>query len=344
MIGHWHGMSRQKAEAVRDPLLRRAHRKLRISVTDRCSFRCEYCVPAEEVPLLPREEILSFEEIERLVVDCAVPLGISKLRLTGGDPLVRRGLPGLISRLRRAPGVERLGLTTNADRLAGKAQELKRAGLDAVNVSLDTLRRERFLSMARVDRLDAVLKGIDAASSAGFESLKLNCVLIRGVNDDEIGDLAAYGVERGYEVRFIELMPFGKGFGRERVISSEEVLAAVDERLGLLDAEALVPGETARTFSLRGGGRIGLISTVSEPFCSHCERLRLTADGRLLACLFATEGVDMRALLRGGAGPEELREAVREALRGKGVGPMDKSEHAAAASGPACPSMKVVGG
>ena len=324
--------------------MRRAHRKVRISVTDRCTFKCRYCVPDEEIPLLPREGILSFEEICRFVVDCAVPLGLNRLRLTGGDPLVRRGLTGLVARLKGLRGVERIGLTTNADRLAPVALELKEAGLDGVNISLDTLSRQRFWSLARVERLDAVLAGIDAAAAAGFPSLKLNCVLIRGVNEDEIGELTAFGVERGYEVRFIELMPFGHVWGRDRVVAPDEVLAAVEERVGRFDAEPVIRGETARTYRLRGGGRFGLISSVTEPFCSHCERVRLTADGRLLPCLFARGGVDLRSLLRGGAGPEDLQAAVREALRGKGVGPMEGHEHPTAPGEPVCHSMKVVGG
>ena len=339
MIGHWLGMSRSFVDLLRDPSLRRVHRKVRISVTDRCSFKCRYCVPTDEVPLLARDEILSHEEIERFTAACAVPLGLTRLRLTGGDPLVRRGLPSLVARLKAVPGVERLGLTTNADRLAPVADELAGAGLDAVNISLDTLSRQRFWSLARVDRLDAVLAGIEAAAAAGFASLKLNCVLIRGVNDDEIGELAAFGIERGFEVRFIELMPFGNAWGRDRVVSSEEVLAAIAERLGPYVADDVVRGETARTYGLRRGGRFGLISSVTEPFCSHCERLRLSANGRLLTCLFARDGVDLRALLREGAGPEELQGAVREALRSKGVGPMDGSERHPPRGVAACPNM-----
>lgn len=308
---------------ITDPILGRPHRKLRISVTDRCAFRCTYCVPDDAPAPLPRSGLLSFEEITRFVADAAAPCGLTRLRLTGGEPLQRRGLPDLVAMLRAVDGVVSLGLTTNGARLAKHAAALRAAGLDGVNISLDTLRRDRFEALARVDRLPQVLDGIDAAAAEPFGGRKLNCVPIRGVNDDELPDLVAFGAARGFDVRFIEFMPFGSRWSPDQVIDQAEILAAIEARFGPAVPEPWPPGETARTWRLPGlgqGARFGIIPTASQPFCAHCDRVRLSADGRLLPCLFATGGVDVRALLRAGAPPTALRAALAESLAGKGLG------------------------
>ncbi len=306
-------------EPVRDPILGRPHRKLRISVTDRCAFRCVYCVPEEAVAMLPREAILSFEEIERFVREAAVPLGLTQLRLTGGEPLQRRRLPELIRRLRHIEGVESIGLTTNGARLAHKVGALRDAGLTSINVSLDTLKPERFLALTRVDRLTEVLEGLRAAVGAGIP-VKLNCVPIRGVNEDELGDLVLFALREGIELRFIEFMPFGSHWQGGDAITTPEIVAAVQARVGEVTPEPHRPGDTARAYRVDQGGHFGIIPTLSEPFCAHCNRVRLTADGRLLACLFGTRGADVAALLRAGAPSDTLKAAVLEALGHKGEG------------------------
>ncbi|HEV7758980.1 MAG TPA: GTP 3',8-cyclase MoaA [Acidimicrobiales bacterium] len=311
----------------------RVHRDLRISVTDRCNFRCTYCMPVEGMTWLPRSEVLTFEEIERLARICVERFGVDSIRLTGGEPTVRAHLPVLVARLAAlrvddptAPGGSRpinLALTTNGATLRTVAPGLVEAGLRRVNVSLDTLRRDRFLELTRRDQLDAVLDGIDAAVEAGLAPVKVNAVVMRGVNDDEIVDLAAFGRARGVTVRFIEWMPLDAGgeWEGDAVVRQAEIVAAID---AVFPLEPLVRGsEPAERFAYRDGqGEVGVIPSVSRPFCATCDRIRLTADGQLRACLFAVDETDLRGLLRSGADDDELTAAVQRCVAGKWAGHM----------------------
>ncbi len=312
----------------------RVHRDLRISVTDRCNFRCTYCMPAEGMQWLPRSEVLTFEEIERVARVCVERFGIDGIRLTGGEPTVRAHLPVLVGKLAAlrvggdGPPVD-LALTTNGATLRAAASDLRGAGLRRVNISLDTLQRDRFIELTRRDELDHVLDGIAAAVEAGFDPVKLNVVVMRGVNDDEIVDLAAFGRDRGVSVRFIEWMPLDadERWAAGAVVSQDEIVAAID---AVFPVE-VVPGrgsEPAERFAYRDGqGEVGVIPSVTRPFCGSCDRIRLTADGQLRSCLFAVDEVDLRALLREeGAGAsssdEALAEAVRRCVAGKWAGHM----------------------
>ena len=274
---------------------------LRLSVTDRCNCRCTYCMPADGVPMLSHDDLCSFEELARITETCC-ELGVTKVRLTGGEPLARRGLPGLVRMLREVPGVRELAMTTNATLLAPVASELRAAGLDRINVSLDSLRPERYAAITRGARLDDALAGLRAAHDAGFTGTKVNCVLMGGVNDDEVADIAGLAREKPVDVRFIELMPIGEaaGWPRARFVDASAVLGAVPE---------LAPVGTdgvAELFSAPGwAGRVGLIRPMSHRFCAGCTRIRVTADGRLKPCLHSADEVSLRGL----AG-----EALREAL------------------------------
>lgn len=274
---------------------------LRLSVTDRCNCRCAYCMPADGVPMLPHDDVCSFEELARITEACC-ELGVTKVRLTGGEPLVRRGLLGLVRMLREVPGVRELAMTTNATLLAPVASELRAAGLDRINVSLDSLRPERYAAITRGARLDDALAGLRAAHDAGFTGTKVNCVLMGGVNDDEVADIAGLAREKPVDVRFIELMPIGEaaGWPRARFVDASAVLGAVPE---------LAPVGTdgvAELFSAPGwAGRVGLIRPMSHRFCAGCTRIRVTADGRLKPCLHSADEVSLRGL----AG-EGLREAL----------------------------------
>jgi cyclic pyranopterin phosphate synthase len=292
---------------------------LRVSVTDLCNYRCTYCMPPEGVQRLPHSEILSFEEICS-VVNAAVPLGINRVRLTGGEPLVRRGIPDLIRLLTRVPGVEEVYLTTNGSLLDGLADELKASGLSRINVSLDSLKPERFRAITRRGDIQDVWRGIEAAQKAGFEPIKLNVVVIKGVNDDEIEDFAIFTRENPFEVRFIEYMPFGP----EESLKHYECITAdeMKERIRALGNLERLPkffhSGPAERYRLEGAqGVIGFIPAMSHSFCSTCNRIRLTADGRLLPCLFSGRAVDVKALLRSNAGPEKISEAVRLAIKSK---------------------------
>ncbi len=293
----------------------RVVRDLRISITDRCNFRCRYCMPEEGMEWLPREELLSYEEIERVARLCVERYGFESIRITGGEPTVRAHLPVLVSRL-AALGVD-LSMTTNGASLGLLAGDLQRAGLRRVNVSCDSLRPERFAAITGRDALDRVLDGIDAAGQAGLHPVKVNCVLVRGVNDDEIVDFAAFGRERGVEVRFIEWMPLDGGgeWAADRVVPATEVVAAIDAAFPLEDAPGQVDGEVddergaapAERFRYRdGSGAVGVIASVTRPFCGNCDRIRLTAEGKLRNCLFAVREADLRAVLRGGGSDDEL--------------------------------------
>ncbi len=300
----------------------RVHNNLRISVTDRCNIRCVYCMP-ENVTFLPRAEVLTFEEIER-VAQVAASLGIDKIRLTGGEPLVRRGLPGLVERLVAVPGIKDVGLTTNGILLAPLASELYAAGLRRINVSLDTLDPSRFRELTRRDGVEQVVEGILAAKAAGFDPVKLNAVAIRGVTEPDVVPLASFAREHGLELRFIEYMPLDAGdrWERDKVLLAADVLETLAREFGPLHpSTGQDPRAPAADYDYDdGGGRVGLIASVSRPFCASCNRVRLTADGKLRACLFALEETDLRAHLRGGAGDEAIAAALLESVAGKWEG------------------------
>jgi cyclic pyranopterin phosphate synthase len=299
------------AEGLRDTF-GRAHNNLRISVTDRCNLRCTYCMP-EEVVFMDRGELLTFEEITRFVRAVA-PLGIDKIRLTGGEPLMRRGLEQLVRMLVAVPGIVDVGLTTNGLLLAQHARPLFDAGLRRINVSLDTLDEGRFRELSRRDGLDRVLAGIDAALEAGFRPVKVNAVVLRGVNEMDVVPLARWARERGVSVRYIEYMPIGaEAWERGKVYFAHEMLEAIEREVApLAPAKDYDPRAPAMDFEYAdGGGRVGFIASVSRPFCPSCNRVRLTADGKLRNCLFALEETDVKSLLRGGADDEALADALR---------------------------------
>jgi len=306
---------------VRDRLGRRL-RDLRVSVTDRCNFRCSYCMPADrEYDFFDREELLSFGEIERLARAFA-DLGAVKLRLTGGEPLLRPGLEELVARLAAVPGVDDLAMTTNGSLLARHADALADAGLDRVTVSLDSLDAETFGRMnGRGFGLDDVLEGIGAARAADLDPVKINMVVKRGVNDGEVVDVARRFKGTGVIVRFIEYMDVGtlNGWRLDDVVPSRELLERIRRELPLIPLGERYPGEVADRYRyLDGTGEIGFISSVSQPFCGDCSRARLSADGTLYTCLFAAEGTDLRSPLREGAGREELRDRIDGVWRRRG--------------------------
>jgi cyclic pyranopterin phosphate synthase len=286
---------------------------LRLSVTDRCNLRCAYCMPEDEYAWLPREDILTFEEIERLV-DRFLDLGVTRIRFTGGEPLLRRDLADLVARVAARPRVEDLALTTNGLLLAAQAPALKAAGLRRVTVSLDTLHRDRFTALTRHDRLDDVFAGIDAAT-AHFDGTKIDTVVIRGVNDDELTDLMEFGRRHGAEVRFIEYMDVGGAtrWSADDVVSRVEILDRLAARYGQPTALGEGGSAPAARYALPDGTVFGVISSTTQPFCATCDRARLTADGMWLLCLYATTGTDLRAALRAGASDAALLDALRSA-------------------------------
>jgi cyclic pyranopterin phosphate synthase len=303
--------------------LGRVHTNLRISVTDRCNIRCFYCMPDENVRFKPRSEILSFEEIERFVRVVA-PMGVRKLRLTGGEPLVRADMPGLIARLARIPGIEDIAMTTNGILLAEQAQALKDAGLRRLNISLDALSEETFRRISRRDGLDRVLAGIAAAKAAGFDKIRLNAVAIRGTTEPEIVPLAQFARNQGMEMRFIEYMPLDaeNQWDHDQVLAGEEIRRTIEAAIGPLEpAERDDPSQPAMDYQFTdGSGQIGFINPVTQPFCGDCNRLRLTAEGQVRNCLFSTVEWDARALLRGGASDAELVQLVRDCVAAKKPG------------------------
>jgi cyclic pyranopterin phosphate synthase len=303
----------------------RVVRDLRVSVTDRCNFRCVYCMPEEGMQWLPRQEILTFEEIERVVRLFVERLGVESVRLTGGEPTVRAHLPELVMRL---AAIERpdgsrpdLSLTTNGATLRLLAGELRRSGLQRVNISCDSLRRERFAEMTRRDRLEAVLDGIAAACEEGFDPVKVNVVVMRGVNDDELVDFAAFGRQSGVQPRFIEFMPLDAdgAWSLDKVVPASEIVDAIDAVFPLEPVEH-GPEPAARWRYKDGQGEIGVISSVSHPFCSSCDRVRITAEGQFRTCLFATSESDLRGLLRRGADDDELIEMIAASVGAKWAG------------------------
>ena len=326
----------------------RVMRYLRVSITDRCNFRCLYCLPETEeaagfyrtrwtgpagsLPAVPspiryewkpRSHLLTYEEIER-VVRVAVGLGVQKIRVTGGEPLLRAGVESLVARLAAIPGVEDLAMTSNGFHFARKAEALRRAGLHRISFSLDSLDPANFRRMTGRDGLAEVLSAIDLARGLGFDPVKVNAVVIRGLNDHEVGDLAAFARERGLSLRFIEFMPLdsSRAWQGDLVVPARELLGRLRERFDLVPVDPRQnPSETARRWAFADGrGELGFIAPVSEPFCGHCNRIRLTADGKIRTCLFSLGETDLRPLLRGGDDDDRLAAFLQEIVRGKEAG------------------------
>lgn len=296
--------------------LGRALASLRVSVTDRCNIRCRYCMPEKDYVWLPRESILTFEEINQLVA-AFTSLGVTRVRITGGEPLLRQDLPELISLLSRNRQLEDIAMTTNGIMLSKYAQELKKAGLSRVTVSLDTLTPGRFVAFTRSARHADVLDGIDVLAKTGFHNSKLNTVVIRGVNDDELTALLAFGIEHGLEVRFIEYMDVGGAtrWTMDQVVPRAEILSRISEHFGAVKptgSRQIAGGGPADRYALPDGTTFGIIASTTEPFCGSCDRSRITADGMWYRCLYAESGIDLKSPLRDGATVSELVELIRE--------------------------------
>ena len=297
----------------------RAIRDLRVSLTDRCNFRCFYCLPHGEPPIAPKEKMLSYEEIE-YVCDIFVSLGIEKLRLTGGEPMMRRDIETIIQKLvkLKAKGLQDLALTTNGYFLPDRAAGLKQAGLDRVTISLDSLKRNVFKQMTGVDVLEKVLAGIAAAKDAGLEPIKINAVIVRGHNEDEVADFAAFARDHDVKMRFIEFMPLDSGheWSREDVVSGREIHDRISERFPLVKLDVKRGSETSSRYRFADGapGEIGIIAPVTEPFCGACSRIRLTADGQIRTCLFSTVEHSLRDVVRGGATRDEIVEFIESVV------------------------------
>jgi len=300
----------------------RVHDSLRISVTDRCNIRCFYCMPDTPVCFEPRTKILTFDEIER-VVWVAARAGVRKLRFTGGEPLLRRDLPRLLGRVAHIPGIEEVALTTNGVLLAGHAAELYRAGVRRINVHLDTLDAERYRRITRRDELACVMRGLEAAQAAGL-SIKINAVAVKGFSEPDLAPMARYGRENGIEVRFIEFMPLDAAglWESGKVLPLDEMLQMISTEVGaLLPVRMADPNSPALEYRFADGiGRVGFIASVTRPFCGNCNRLRLTADGKLRYCLFAIEETDLRSILREGGSSEDLERAIRRTVESKWAG------------------------
>jgi GTP 3',8-cyclase len=292
---------------------------LRVSLTDRCNFRCFYCLPHGEPPIAPKEQMLSYEEIE-YVCEIFVSLGIQKIRLTGGEPMLRRDIETIITKLARLKpaGLQDLALTTNGYFLPDRAEQLRRAGLDRVTISLDSLKRDVFKRMTGVDVLDRVLGGIDAAKEAGLEPIKINAVIVRGHNEDEVANMAAFARQYDVKMRFIEFMPLDSGhdWSRADVVSGREIYDRINERFPLLQVDAKRGSETSSRYCFADGapGEIGIIAPVTEPFCGACSRIRLTADGQIRTCLFSTVEHSLRDVVRSGANRSEIIEYIESVV------------------------------
>ena len=301
----------------------RIHDNLRISITDRCNVRCFYCMPEEGVKYMSHSEILTFEEIERFV-RVAVSLGVTKLRVTGGEPLVRKDLPVLIRMLAAIPGIRDLALTTNGVLLPKHAEALYDAGLRRLNVHLDTLDRERFLRITRRDDLDKVLEGLELARRLGFSTIKINAVAVKNLVEPDIVPLARYGREHGIEIRFIEFMPLDSQglWSRGNVLTADEIIAILSREVSpLVEIPDRDPRAPATDYRYADGvGSVGFIASVSRPFCLNCNRIRLTSDGKLRYCLFAIEETDVKGLLRSGAPDEAIADTIRANLHRKWLG------------------------
>jgi len=301
----------------------RLHDNLRISVTDRCNIRCFYCMPEDAKNFQPRAEILTFEEIERFV-RVAVGLGVNKVRLTGGEPLLRRNLPVLIEKLNAIPGIRDIALTTNGVLLPQLAEPLYQAGLRRINVHLDTLDRQRFLQITRRDEFDKVMAGIEKCLALGYSPIKINAVAVKNLVEDDIVPLARFGREHGIEIRYIEFMPLDSQslWDRNKVLLMDDMLALLASEIGPLEA---IPDQDVRApateFRFKDGiGSVGFIASVSKPFCLNCNRIRLTADGHLRYCLFAIEEMDVKTPLRAGASDEDLAQLIRDNVKAKWLG------------------------
>jgi len=289
---------------------------LRISLTDRCNFRCVYCMPAVGMQFTPRPELLTSDEL-LLVVRAAAAAGFQKLRLTGGEPTLRPDLVELVAAMKAVPGIEHIAMTTNALRLGKLAGPLKDAGLDRVNISIDTLDPQKFRQMTRGGKLELIWDGIEAADRVGLHPIKLNAVVVRGLNDTEVPQLAALTLQYPWEMRFIEVMPLTgvADVAQDGVVKSEELIAQLEAIHGPLEDLGLAPSDSARRFRIPGAkGKLGFISSVSDPFCATCNRMRLTADGRLHLCLLRDDEVDLRAAIRAGATQEQVEQIVRHAV------------------------------
>ncbi len=294
---------------------------LRVSLTDRCNLRCTYCMPEEGLDWLPKPDRLTDDEVIHLVSVAVTRLGVNEIRFTGGEPLLRRGLVGIVARTAELAPRPEISLTTNGIGLARQAEALKDAGLDRVNVSLDTINADTFIKLARRDRLKDVLAGLEAAHDAGLTPVKVNAVLMRGINDREAPQLLEFCLERGYELRFIEQMPLDAqhGWNRATMVTADEILDQLADRFGLTPADASTRGSApAESFLVQGGPQsVGIIASVTRPFCGDCDRVRLTADGQIRDCLFARAESDLRSALRAGATDDELAERWRLAMRNK---------------------------
>ena len=299
----------------------RVIRKLRLSVIDKCNFRCNFCMP-DEPEWLPNEKVLTIAEISRIVEILSSSYGVGRIRITGGEPLLRKDIEDVVRSLSRIRSVERLGITTNGFLLAQKARALREAGLQSVTVSLHSLRRNRFFAVTRRDTYDQVIQGIRAAKDAGFGSVKLNCVVIRGYNDDEIIDFAKMSYEEGFNVRFIEYMPFDgkKMWEQSKVVTGEEILSKIKNRYDVVPLEREA-GSTSINYRFNDGdGEFGIITSISKPFCGDCDRIRITADGKLVPCLFSNSEFDLAKLLRGGAQDSEIKEFLEKSVKLKSPG------------------------
>jgi cyclic pyranopterin phosphate synthase len=301
----------------------RIHDNLRVSVTDRCNIRCFYCMPETAVKFEAREKLLTFEEIERFV-SVAAKLGVRKIRLTGGEPLVRKNVSTLIRKLSAIEGIEDLALTTNGVLLARQAEELYDAGLRRINVHLDTLDRERFKKITRRDDFERVIEGIETCQRLGYGPIKINVVAVKNLIEPDIAPMARFGRERGIEIRYIEFMPLDSQgiWDRGRVLLADDMIATLEREIGPLeeipDGDPRAPATEYRFAD--GIGRVGFIPSVSRPFCLNCNRLRITADGHLRYCLFAVEETDIRALIRGNASDEEIAAAIAGSVHAKWLG------------------------
>ncbi|MBU8857906.1 MULTISPECIES: GTP 3',8-cyclase MoaA [unclassified Micromonospora] len=301
----------------------RVARDLRVSLTDKCNLRCTYCMPAEGLPWLAGPQLLTDDEIVRLVGVAVSRLGITEVRFTGGEPLIRPGLPGIVAAVAALTPRPRISLTTNGIGLARMAPALRAAGLDRVNVSLDTLDRDRFAALTRRDRLADVLAGLAGAAEAGLTPVKINSVLMRGTNDDEAPPLLRFALAHGYELRFIEQMPLDAqhGWDRSTMVTADEILASLHTAFALTPDPSERGAAPAETWLVDGGpARVGVIASVTRPFCGDCDRTRLTADGQVRNCLFATEESDLRGAMRDGADDEELARRWRAAMWAKRAG------------------------
>jgi cyclic pyranopterin phosphate synthase len=310
------------ATALLDPY-NRTVRDLRISITDRCNFRCTYCMPEEGMKWLPRDELLTYEELTRVARICVERFGFESIRITGGEPTVRAHLPVLIRHLAEL-GVD-LAMTTNGATLSHQAAELARSGLRRINISCDSLRPDRFAAITCRDALGAALAGIDASLAAGLDPVKVNCVVVRGLNDDEILDFAAFGRAKGVELRFIEWMPLDGGgqWNMGQVVPATEIVAAIDAEWPLVapGGGGVRDSAPAESYTYAdGAGRVGVIASVTRPFCESCDRIRVTAEGQLRNCLFSVRETDLRGILRGGGTDDDLASAIEAEVGRKWAG------------------------